>query len=89
MIYLDMADAALVHVHVDDLPAFVLAGFGEHRARWGSYPRFLRVSPLLGHMMGARAGVWRPVRGFPGVWGWYREFDRGDAPGMDEYGKPE
>ena len=76
---------ALVHVHVDDFPDFVLAGFGDHRRAWGRYPRVLVVSPLLGELMGARPGLWTPVPGCGGVWGWVRNLV---ADRMDEFGRP-
>ena len=84
-----MADPAVV-VWVDDLPAFILEGFGDHRKRWGRYPRVLLVSTLLGDLMRARPGLWRPVRGFGGVWGWVRNLAIGEMRhGINEFGRPD
>lgn len=74
---------------VDDLPDFILEGFGDHKRAWGRYPRVLLVSPLLGELMKARPGLWRPVRGFGGVWGWVRNLAVGVADSMDEFGRPD
>lgn len=81
--------AAAVTVWVDDLPDFILEGFGDHRLRYGAYPRVLLVSTLLGDLMKARPGVWRPVQGFGGVWAWVRNLAPGDVRGMDEFGRPD
>ncbi len=82
--------AAAVTVWVDDLPDFILEGWVDHRKRWGKYPRVLHVTDLLGDLMRARPGLWQPVRGFPGVWGWVRALHLAElADGTDEFGKPD
>ena len=77
-------------VYVDDLPDYILAGFGEVRRITGRYPTMLIVGPLLAEMMGGKSvGVWRPClcRHGCGVWAWSAFLHPGDVRRTDEYGQ--
>lgn len=74
--------------YVDDLPDFILAGFGDVKRTTGRYPRRLIVSQLLAEIMHVSVGVWGPTAA-PGVWGWIEFLDPEDAIGIDEFGQPE
>ena len=79
----------LVHLYVDDFADFLLEAFVDHRIMTGRYPRILYVSHLLGQMMKCRPGIWRPTRGFGGIWGWVKYLPAGVADGRDEFGQPD
>lgn len=71
----------------DDLPDFLLLSFVDHRAMVGTYPRQLYVCELLGEIMDAEPGLWRPDR--RGLWYWRRNLSSDALDGMDEFGQPE
>lgn len=78
----------LTHLAVDDFPDFVLEGFGDIKRMTGCYPRMLIVSFMLGQMMGATCGEWRPT-GDAGIWAWVRYLRPEIVEELDEFGFPD